>query len=872
MGWKQRSRIFLGHPGCRRSLLYQAISRQLSAFLVTLAVTVLSVYLLYTYSIHQAAEHIPETEHFTEKLFSTRDILVAALLILIVLCLSLWYTFGRWMVSTAQRILFLGELSRELIKDYSLLPDLRYLIQAALIGRNDEIDEIALSLQEMARAVVQRDEASEEKERILVESENNIREITSILAEGLFVIDRDGLLTFMNPEAERLVGWNEAEVIGRRSHELFHDRQKNGTAGAHTECVVHQAIRTGKHHRIDDDWFMHKNGSILPVSIIASPIIRAGQIHGAVVAFRDITERKRAAQALRESEEKYRLLVENIDAVVFRGYTNWDVDFFDDKIEVISGYPKQDFALRRRRWSDLFFPQDLESAKKVLLRARHNGSSSYVREYRIRHKDGKTVWVHERGHFIFDEHHRIEYISGLFFDVTERRTVEEALVESFIDISDLKLLIKEQELDIALAKSIMNLTNGTFPRYLDLSDECALASCAISLPCHREGGDHYFVREVPGNGSDKGAGTFFSLKDQSGHKVGCVLRSILTDLLHHAIIKSQRTSTLEDGITLLNAKICEHGFFKDIDFVTAANGEIDHETLVLRYVLCGHSSFLVISGDEVLALPATGSIGKNLPLGTLKNASYNAGRFRLKPGDKVILYTDGLTEADCSDPGQGNGKPSARLDMKAIVGEILDRDKTLPLLDIMQSMITRASEISRKRIDPFGINETADDITLIGMEIELKKDYSKEVWQVKDLRELQDRMDDFFRRNEAEWARRGYEKPIRLRYAFSEAVLNAWKHGNQCDPNKEIMIRYRYGSDFVLEVTDEGIGFDRNAVPDPRYGENLYKGGGRGILLIKRYTTTAKWDEKSGRLIMTFDRYTQPGYLSIDTVEENIGL
>jgi PAS domain S-box-containing protein len=140
-------------------------------------------------------------------------------------------------------------------------------------------------------------------------------------------------------------------------------------------------------------------------------------------------ERRQAVAALRESEEKYRLLVKNIPSVVYKGYQDCSVDFVDGKVEELTGYPKREFDARNLKWDDILIPEDREKFKRAFLEGLR-GSRSYVREYRIRKKDGEIIWVQDRGQIICSPEGRVEYISGVFFDITERRHAEVALRES----------------------------------------------------------------------------------------------------------------------------------------------------------------------------------------------------------------------------------------------------------------------------------------------------------------------------------------------------------------------------------------------------------------------------------------------------------
>ena len=145
-----------------------------------------------------------------------------------------------------------------------------------------------------------------------------------------------------------------------------------------------------------------------------------GRIVGRVWNFRDITARL-------ETEERLSLLVQQVPAVLFRGYADGSVDFFDDKIEALTGYPKADFDSRRLRWLDLILPEDQAQVRQELLRALHDPDKSYIREYRIRRRDGELAAVRSRGRIFQDGRGRITYISGLLFDVTDLHRAQEQI-------------------------------------------------------------------------------------------------------------------------------------------------------------------------------------------------------------------------------------------------------------------------------------------------------------------------------------------------------------------------------------------------------------------------------------------------------------
>ncbi|MBU4447755.1 MAG: PAS domain S-box protein [Proteobacteria bacterium] len=140
-------------------------------------------------------------------------------------------------------------------------------------------------------------------------------------------------------------------------------------------------------------------------------------------------ERRQAEAALKASEEKYRLLVKNLPGVVYKGYVDCAVDFIDEKVEELTSYPKREFDTRNMKWHDILVTEDYQQFKTAFQRGLKE-SGSYIREYRIRRKDGEVIWIQDRGQIICGPGGQVEYISGVFFDITERRRAEEALRES----------------------------------------------------------------------------------------------------------------------------------------------------------------------------------------------------------------------------------------------------------------------------------------------------------------------------------------------------------------------------------------------------------------------------------------------------------
>jgi len=127
------------------------------------------------------------------------------------------------------------------------------------------------------------------------------RLILGAVGEGIYGLDTRGQTTFINPAAERILGWSAADMIGQDAHQLFHHSHSDGSAFEVNQCPIHASFTDGQVHRVDQEVFWHKNGEPIAVEYTSTPIFEMGRLVGAVVLFRDIRERQRTEARLREA-------------------------------------------------------------------------------------------------------------------------------------------------------------------------------------------------------------------------------------------------------------------------------------------------------------------------------------------------------------------------------------------------------------------------------------------------------------------------------------------------------------------------------------------------------------------------------------------
>lgn len=124
--------------------------------------------------------------------------------------------------------------------------------------------------------------------------------------EGIFGIDLDGHCMFINRAGARMLGFAPAEVLGRNMHELTHHSHADGMPYPDTDCPIFNAFRQGLACRIDTEVFWRRDRTPFAVEYTSHPILDGVQVRGAVITFVDITERKRAADALQRANGELR--------------------------------------------------------------------------------------------------------------------------------------------------------------------------------------------------------------------------------------------------------------------------------------------------------------------------------------------------------------------------------------------------------------------------------------------------------------------------------------------------------------------------------------------------------------------------------------
>ncbi len=117
--------------------------------------------------------------------------------------------------------------------------------------------------------------------------------ILEAAGEGIYGLDAKGITTFINPAAEKMTGYSAREMVGQCQHKMVHHSKPDGTPYPVEECPIYRAFQDGKVHQVSEEVFWRKDGTSFPVEYVSTPIWKNGKRDGAVVVFKDITERKK---------------------------------------------------------------------------------------------------------------------------------------------------------------------------------------------------------------------------------------------------------------------------------------------------------------------------------------------------------------------------------------------------------------------------------------------------------------------------------------------------------------------------------------------------------------------------------------------------
>jgi PAS domain S-box-containing protein len=137
--------------------------------------------------------------------------------------------------------------------------------------------------------------------------------ILGAAGEGIYGLDCEGRTTFVNQAAAQLLGWSEAQLMGQPLHDIHHHSHADGSHYPREECPIYAALKDGEVHQVSNEVFWHADGHCVPVEYTSTPIWQNDILEGAVVVFRDISERLKIERERRQAFDEVKKLKEQLE-------------------------------------------------------------------------------------------------------------------------------------------------------------------------------------------------------------------------------------------------------------------------------------------------------------------------------------------------------------------------------------------------------------------------------------------------------------------------------------------------------------------------------------------------------------------------------
>ena len=257
-------------------------------------------------------------------------------------------------------------------------------------------------------------------------SEERFRALTQNSSDVITLLGAQGTIRYQSPSAERILGYRPGEMVGGDVFDYVHPEDLGRVEIAFVEALKDPRRRPSVEYR-----FRHKDGSWRWLESVGANLIGDPAVGGIVFNSRDITERRRAEERLREAEERYRTLVERIPAITYvqeADEPNRTI-YVSPQYEVILGYAPEEDLREPDHWIKIMHPEDRERVLGEHARTNETGEPFCV-EYRQFARDGRVVWIRDQATLVRDEEGRPLYWLGIQSDVTDQKRAERALRES----------------------------------------------------------------------------------------------------------------------------------------------------------------------------------------------------------------------------------------------------------------------------------------------------------------------------------------------------------------------------------------------------------------------------------------------------------
>lgn len=306
-------------------------------------------------------------------------------------------------------------------------------------------------------------------DRVKAEKETNL--ILDSVGDGIFGVNSIGETIFMNPASLEMLGYTHDEVIGQNIHDLIHLSQIDKTRDDYRDSPMYKTYTLGEAYSANDEVILDKDGYALPVEYNSVPMKQDNEIIGAVIIFRDIRERIKTENLVRESEERFRFSLD------YMGAYYWVEDMIENTIKYDSdrfftqlGYNELEIPTTRVGYLELVNSDDLINSDKSYTDHIEGKTPIHRVELRVKAKNGTEQWMLNIGRVIErDQSGKPIKVAGLTLDIDEQKKSEHLLEEIF-NSTPVPLFISDPEEGrfIKINKSFVDFFDKSYDELLKL--------------------------------------------------------------------------------------------------------------------------------------------------------------------------------------------------------------------------------------------------------------------------------------------------------------------------------------------------------------------------------------------------------------------
>jgi PAS domain S-box-containing protein len=263
-------------------------------------------------------------------------------------------------------------------------------------------------------------------DQALRDSEEKTRLIMNASLDAIICMDKSGLITFWNPQAEKTFGWSMEEVMGRSLSETIIP----ATYRAHHNRALEAYAKTGQGRILNtilELSAINRNNEEFPIELTVLPI-RQGKEEFFCAFVRDITGRKMAEQQLKLSKERYDTIAKATNDVIYEWDIVKNVNYWGEGYETLFGHKRTGDTMPTDTWLDNLHPEEKDSILGSAYEAFETKKTSLVRELRFRCADGSYKTVFDKLVIVYDQEGKPLRIVGAMQDITERKKNETSII------------------------------------------------------------------------------------------------------------------------------------------------------------------------------------------------------------------------------------------------------------------------------------------------------------------------------------------------------------------------------------------------------------------------------------------------------------